>query len=224
VDYVVDGDTVRLDNGDPVRLIGINATELRHDGHAAERWSRQAKDALAQWVEDRRVVLRPGVKPRDRHRRRLAYLHLPDGTDVQKRLLERGLAFAVVVPPDVRHGDDYLAAEQIARKARRGLWSDEKRLFRKPRSISTRDKGRFRLLRGKVRRVVRGKRKFYIKLDGPFTVKVPYDAWREYWGGNPDRVRGKTIEVRGWVWKDRYGYFLSAAHPVMLQGIATKRR
>jgi len=217
VDRVVDGDTVRLDNHDSVRLIGINAPELRHEQRAAEAWARQARNALAQLVEDRKVRLSAGVERYDRYKRRLAYLSLPDGADVQKILLEQGLAFAIAVPPDIKHAADYLASENVARKARRGLWAKPARLFKRPEAISARDKGRFRLVKGKVTRVIRAKRNIYLKLAKNFSVKIPQAVWRKNWRGSPDRLRGKTLEVRGWVWKNRYGYLLSVKHPIMLR-------
>lgn len=217
VDRVVDGDTVRLDNRDSVRLIGINAPELRHEQRAAEAYAQQAKDALVNLVEDRKVRLEPGIKRRDRYKRRLAYLYLPDGSDVQVNLLENGMAFAIVVPPDVKHADRYLAAENIARTARRGLWSRPDKLFKAPDSISARDKGRFRLVKGKVNRVILGKQNIYLKMAKSFAVKIPQVVWRENWRGNANRLRGKTVEVRGWVGKNRYGYTLSVKHPIMIR-------
>ncbi|RTZ61465.1 MAG: hypothetical protein DSZ32_01930, partial [Gammaproteobacteria bacterium] len=217
VERVVDGDTVRLDNGDLVRLIGINAPELRHGQHVAEAYARQATDALAGLVEDRKVRLEPGVERLDRYKRRLAYLFLPDGADVQKKLLEQGLAFVIAVPPDIRRADEYLAAENTARDAGRGLWARADHLFKDPKSLSARDKGRFRLVKGEITRVIRAKKNIYLKLGDSFGVRIPQSLWREHWRGNPDRLRGKTIEVRGWIGKNRYGYTLPVRHPVMMQ-------
>ncbi len=217
VEHVVDGDTLRLDNRDLVRLIGVNAPELRHDQHAAEAYARQATDALADLVEDREVRLKPGVKRLDRYKRRLAYVFLPDGTDVQKQLLERGLAFVIAVPPDSAHADAYLAAENRARDAGRGLWARVDRLFKDPKSLAARDKGRFRLVKGKVTRVIRAKNNIYLRLGDSFGVRIPQSVWREHWRGNPDRLRGKTIEVRGWIGQNRYGFTLPVRHPVMIR-------
>ncbi|MBF3305298.1 thermonuclease family protein, partial [Pseudomonas aeruginosa] len=43
---VVDGDTVRLRDGRSVRLIGINAPELAHNGRTTEPFAEAAKQRL----------------------------------------------------------------------------------------------------------------------------------------------------------------------------------
>ena len=44
--YIYDGDTLRLNDGRKIRLIGINTPELAHDGKPAEAFAFEAKNTL----------------------------------------------------------------------------------------------------------------------------------------------------------------------------------
>jgi endonuclease YncB( thermonuclease family) len=95
VERVVDGDTVRLAGGERVRLLGIDAPEMRkgkpgRSGPFPEPGAAQATEALREMVEGKTVrVVRRG---RDDYGRTLAKLYLEDGTDAGAELLRRGLA------------------------------------------------------------------------------------------------------------------------------------
>jgi endonuclease YncB( thermonuclease family) len=70
VDYVVDGDTFRLQSGVYVRLIGVDTPEVGECGYRA------AKRKLDQWVGGNvRPVNPAGVDDRDSYGRLLRYVH-----------------------------------------------------------------------------------------------------------------------------------------------------
>jgi endonuclease YncB( thermonuclease family) len=88
VDYVVDGDTIRLRSGVYVRLIGIDTPEAGECGYRA------AKRKLDQWVGGTvRLVNPAGVGDRDSYGRLLRYVH-DAGRDTGLGLIKRGLAKA----------------------------------------------------------------------------------------------------------------------------------
>jgi endonuclease YncB( thermonuclease family) len=94
VSRVIDGDTVRMGNGERIRLLDIDAPELHpgrvgHDGPFPEPGAVEAYKALREMCEGR--VVRVERHGRDRYGRTLAKLYLPDGTDVSEALLRRGL-------------------------------------------------------------------------------------------------------------------------------------
>jgi endonuclease YncB( thermonuclease family) len=86
---VIDGDTVQLEGGQRVRLIGIDTPEHGDCGSAS------ATRALREHVEGRRVQLRNplAVDDRDRYGRLLRYVER-DGSDAGYELLEAGLGVA----------------------------------------------------------------------------------------------------------------------------------
>ena len=94
VTEVIDGDTVVLDNGRQVRLVGIQAPKLPLGRPGFEKWplADAAKSALEDLVLGKTVTLGYGGLRTDRYNRLLAHLFLPDGAWVQGRLLEDGMA------------------------------------------------------------------------------------------------------------------------------------
>ena len=70
VDYVVDGDTIRLRSGVYVRLIGIDTPEVGECGYRA------AKRKLDHWVGGEAGLVNPaGVDDRDHYGRLIRYVH-----------------------------------------------------------------------------------------------------------------------------------------------------
>lgn len=130
VTYVADGDTVGTVDGAGervrVRLLGIDAPEVAHDGKAGECGAADAAAALERLVLHQRVTLvdDPRADPIDRYGRRLAYVDVA-GVDVALHQLKAGYAAAWhprSEPQPLRHGK-YVDAERAARKARAGAWA-----------------------------------------------------------------------------------------------------
>ncbi|HEY9148940.1 MAG TPA: thermonuclease family protein, partial [Gammaproteobacteria bacterium] len=115
VDYVYDGDTLRLEDGRKVRFIGINTPEIKRDGSPSEPFSRAARKRVVALTGGDAMVLRLDQERHDRYGRLLAHPYLADGRSLSKLLLQEGLAAAVVVPPNLWHSDCYLQQEQAAR-------------------------------------------------------------------------------------------------------------
>lgn len=86
---VIDGDTFEVENGERVRLIGINTPEI------SDVFGKEAKKFLVKMVEGKVVnlVTDGQSKDRDRYSRLLRYVVI-DGLDVNKRMIAEGYAFA----------------------------------------------------------------------------------------------------------------------------------
>ncbi|MGH6830349.1 MAG: thermonuclease family protein, partial [Methylocella sp.] len=116
VRYVIDGDTVVLADRRKVRLIGINAPEIGREGRRSQVLAEPARGALKRLLTGQsRVGLRYDRQRRDKFGRQLSHLLLGDGTNVQAWLLERGLATALIFPPNLDYVDCYRDAERAAR-------------------------------------------------------------------------------------------------------------
>lgn len=114
---VVDGDTLEL-HGQRIRLAAIDAPEARQSCERdGKSWpcGRRAAFALAEFVGARTVTCR--WRERDRYRRPVATCAV-GGTDLGDWLVEQGWALAFR-----RYGLTYLAQEDRARAARRGVWA-----------------------------------------------------------------------------------------------------
>jgi micrococcal nuclease len=131
VAHVVDGDTVRVRLAQrevTVRLIGVDTPELRdrHDRSApAQPFAREAASFTRSALSGRTVRLEYEAAERyDRYGRTLAYVFLADGTCFNRELVRQGYARAYVRFPFARQ-EQFVADEQAARAARRGLWAQE---------------------------------------------------------------------------------------------------
>jgi micrococcal nuclease len=128
--HVIDGDTVRLDGGETVRLIGVDAPETHYSPRAqvAGRDDPYAQDAtqfLRQLIGGQPVRLVRDGRRHDRYGRTLAYIYLADGTLVNAELIRRGYARAYRnFSYDFRY--EFLRLEAEARLSGRGLWEQEK--------------------------------------------------------------------------------------------------
>lgn len=134
---VHDGDTltVRTAAGveERVRIVGIDAPELRPRDRATDPFAREATEALERLTSDGNVVLvtDPRTDDRDKYGRLLRHVESSDGASIGVALVERGLAFAFT-----RFAFEgraaHVAAERSARSAGVGVWSS-------PRSIAPED-------------------------------------------------------------------------------------
>ena len=133
VSWVHDGDTLKVDGIGTVRMIGVDVPEtaaserdqyLRRQGVSSPIQRQTAKKALHFVIDEAKgktVRLRFDGDRQDRHGRTLAYVILPDGRNLNRLLLEEGLA-AVYRRFDFQLKKEFLTAEKEARDAGRGMW------------------------------------------------------------------------------------------------------
>jgi micrococcal nuclease len=119
---VVDGDTIVLDGGERVRLIGVDTPETVDPRRPVEWFGKEASAFTERLVEGRRVRLEYDQTRRDAHRRTLAYVYLEDGTFVNLEIVRRGYGHAYTRHP-FRYLARFRAAERMARRERAGLWA-----------------------------------------------------------------------------------------------------
>lgn len=96
VTFVVDGDTVEIESGERVRLIGIDAPE-RGDSYYSE-----SKVQLEKLVLNKQVRLEKDVSQADRYGRLLRYVFVGD-LFVNLEMVKKGYALAYTYPPDVKY-------------------------------------------------------------------------------------------------------------------------
>jgi len=136
VDYVIDGDTVILADGEKVRFLGIDAPEIRksHGGRMEgvdEPWGRDAANFVGTLIEGKEVGLIFDAERKGKYGRTLAYI-IWDGKLLQELLLKEGYARYVDYGNPLRYGEVLRRAESEARSRRRGLWEEGEGSFRPP--------------------------------------------------------------------------------------------
>lgn len=135
VKRVIDGDTIQLESGERVRLIGIDTPEMhesdklyrdsqrtQQDISTIQKLGRRAYAFTKDLVEGKRVSLEFDVEKRDTYKRLLAYVYLKDGTFVNAEIVRGGYASLMAIPPNVKYANLLLKLYQEARINKRGLW------------------------------------------------------------------------------------------------------
>ncbi|KRW74254.1 nuclease [Pseudomonas sp. TTU2014-096BSC] len=221
VAQVIDGDTLRLVDGRSVRLIGLNTPELGSKGRRAEPFAERARRRLQALVEASggQVGLHSGEQARDNYGRWLAHAFDSAGNNLEASLLAEGLGYFVVVRPNAALAACHLLAERSAREARLGLWRQSP--VQSARNIR---QGGFALLEGRVLRVERNRGGIWLELEGGLVVQVPVAALNAFGRGHLEELRGRSVEVRGWVIDrarrqgptPRSRWLVQVSHPAML--------
>lgn len=220
---IVDGDTLLLDDGREVRLVGLQAPKLPLGRPDFEAWplADEAKAALAALAQGREVELRAGGRSIDRHGRVLAHLVRDDGLWIQGTLLQQGMARVYSFADNRALVAEMLALEQEARRARRGIWAEPYYAVSTPDGVAERI-GSFQIVEGRVldAAVVRGRAYLNFGADwrSDFTVTLSPAVRRlfEAEGIDPQRYEGQDLRVRGWV-KSFNGPMIEASHPEQIE-------
>jgi micrococcal nuclease len=139
VTRIVDGDTLKvfyLEGEESIRLIGIDTPESRVNKKTKKDAKRSGQDVetiiamgkrATEYVES---LVKPGglitiefdVQERDRYKRLLGYVYLPNGNMLNEEIVKAGYASVMTIPPNVKYKDRFLIAYQEARERKVGLW------------------------------------------------------------------------------------------------------
>ena len=196
VQRVVDGDTLRLDDGRSVRMIGLNTPELGKKGRSDEPFAVAARKRLEALVaaSDGRVGLLPGKESKDHYGRTLAHVYSADGANLEAQMLAEGLGFQVAVAPNVDLVGCQQSAERSARQAGLGLWRQSPVLKAEQINASG-----FAVLSGRVSKVQRNRGGIWIELQDSVVLRVAPNLLGQFDVPALENLEGKQIEVRGWV-------------------------
>ncbi len=220
---VVDGDTVILDGGTHVRLVGIQAPKLPLGRPGFRAWplAEEAKALLQTLTLGRPLRLSYGGRRIDRHGRLLAHLEDREGRWIQGEMLSAGLARVYSFADNRARVGDMLALERKARALALGMWSKStyrvRRATETPKFIDT-----FQIVEGRVVSAAVVRRRGYLNFGSDwrrdFTVTVAPRSRRLF-----DRAglaigtyEGKRVRVRGWL-KSFNGPMIEATHPEQIE-------
>jgi len=121
VDYVVDGDTIVMKNGEAIRLLCINTQEK------GQHWSYEATRRLKEFIEMGNVSLvAGGMQDKDGGGRLLRFVMVGEGpnkTDVCLEMVREGYAHAFVYCNVEEYAEEYFSAEKEARENQSGMWN-----------------------------------------------------------------------------------------------------
>ena len=234
VTAVTDGDTVILDDGRVVRMIGTQAPKLPLDRPDFPTWplAPEARAALADVALNRQVRLGFGGETVDRYGRVLAHVFVdgPEGEVwAQQAMVIRGLARVYSFPDNRACLDLLFAAEGRARLAGLGIWSDpyySTRAANAPGDLLARA-GQYELVEGRVLLVEQRGGRVYLNFGRfwkeDFTAVIEAPALRLFAeaGIDPLVLENALVRIRGWV-DDRDGPRIEVTHPEQIEVLATR--
>ncbi len=117
VTKVIDGDTVVVEGGWHVRLLGMDADEKGYPCYDS------AKNRLEDLVLSKQIILEKDISDVDQYGRCLRYIFLGN-TNIDTQLVKEGLAVARFYEPDVKYRNEIAAAEVYAQQNSVGCkWS-----------------------------------------------------------------------------------------------------
>ncbi len=122
-----DGDTIIVNmegKEEKVRFIGVDTPETKDPRKPVQCFGKAASQFTKNLIGAQRVRLEadPTNSNRDRYQRLLRYIYLPDGTLVNKKIIEEGYGFALTGFPFTKM-EEFKAAQVSARENNRGLWN-----------------------------------------------------------------------------------------------------
>jgi micrococcal nuclease len=204
---IIDGETLVLESGAEVRLIGALAPRALEAGAIEGTWQPEhdSKAALEGLAAGKRVQLAYGARRTDRYGRKLAHVFLVDSTGreewLQGAMLLGGHARAYGLPDNFACSRALLAHEAEARREGRGLWA---------------------FSAYGVRNVAKTKNAMYLNFGDDwrrdFTAQIGRDARKQ----NPaleatlEKLKGRQVIVRGWI-ERRNGPLIDIADPSQLE-------
>lgn len=211
---IYDGDTLALQGGEKVRLLGINTPELENSKRAEEKGAQEAKARLQNLIGPRKVRLEKDVIKRDKYDRLLAHVFTEDGVHVNRVLVEEGLATVNIHPPNLHYAEALLKAQQKAEREGRGIWSRPAYAPRPIQAIAANKVRGWQRLRGKPSSISKGRRYVYLNFADRIDVRIP----RENLPLFPDleNYLHQDLEVRGWASRRHEHYFILIEHPSAL--------
>jgi endonuclease YncB( thermonuclease family) len=181
---IVDGDTIEVflrGNSETVRYVGIDTPERGQPGYRA------AKEANRALVGGKTVRLQQDTTDRDAFGRLLRYVFLEDGTLVNAKLVQAGMAQPVEYRPDTAHAEEFRQLALEAARAKAGFWS----------GTSDVDGAMSYGLTTREAEIRRGPRSDY-----PLTTRIPANTLLTIFGRSPN---SRWLQVRppdrngGWV-------------------------
>jgi micrococcal nuclease len=126
---VVDGDTIKVSmNGEKVtiRLIGVDTPETVDPRKPVQCFGKEATNKIIELLRNKIVVLEEDESQgdKDKYGRLLRYIFLPDGTNVNKALIQEGYAYEYTYRLPYKYQGEFKEAQISARENKRGLWAD----------------------------------------------------------------------------------------------------
>lgn len=210
---VYDGDTIILEDGKHIRLLGVNTPEIESRQRAEEPGGVAAKKWLQAQLKDKKIYLEYDEVKFDKYKRQLAHVFLSNGKHLNLALLENGLGTISIIPPNVRYSDKLMQAQQHAEKMQLGIWAMPEYQLKPIAQIANHAKGWQRF--SATFHVIKKNRKYTrLLVNDKIDVRVSNQNLKVF--PPLSKYLGKPLEIRGWVSRNNDHYTMLIQHPSSL--------
>lgn len=210
---VVDGDTIELYNHKRVRLLGINAPEIESRYRPAEPGAKEAKAWLYRKLRGRYIYLEYDREKKDRYKRELAHIFMPDGEHVNLSMVEQGLVTVTLLPPNLSHADVMIKAQQRAETKKLGIWALRHYQPRQLIRLTKKPFGWQRYLT-KITAIKRNQKNTRLIVNANTDILIANKNLTLF--PPLENYLNKPVEVRGWVSRRKKHFTIRVHHPSAL--------
>ena len=211
VKRVYDGDTLLLTNRQKIRLLGINTPEVESRGKLEEVGGEVAKQWLKNALEIETIHLEMDVEKKDKYGRLLAHVFTSKNVHINVELLRLGLAVLSIYPPNLNYLEAFIAAQNSAETAKRGIWGNPAYAIKSVDELNRSNYKGWQRLTGAVKKIKTGRKYISLRLSKNFEIKIQKSSLALF----PElkTYQDKTLEVRGWPSRRGKRYSLFVRHP-----------
>ncbi|OUR64735.1 nuclease [Methylophaga sp. 42_25_T18] len=211
---VYDGDTIILENGERVRLLGINTPEVDSHFRQGEQGGQAAKRWLQDKLKDGQVYLEYDQQQRDKYKRILAHCFLPNDEHLNKSIIEVGLASLSILPPNISYSETLISAQQRAEQAKRGIWSQSQYKPRSASSLSKENSQGWQRFLATATAIKQSRKYVRLTVSKNVDIRIPIvnlDLFPDL-----ETYIGKPLEIRGWASRSKNNFSILVSHPSMI--------
>ena len=218
VKWIYDGDTIKLNDGRKLRIIGIDTPEVSRRKKKSEAYARQATEQLRELLakNNNKIKILIGKQTHDKYKRLLAHVFTPDNINISQWMLNKGLATMLVIPPNERYASCYQSAEKKAQDKRLNIWKQSSFHIKKSRTLNKKYTGYIRL-RGTVQTIKRRKNKLTIQLENKIYITIKQPALARFKQLKTTHLKGKHLLVTGILHKYGKRRYIRVRHPLYLK-------
>jgi len=212
VDYVYDGDTLVLENGERVRLLNINTPEISSRYRDGEQGGEAAKIWLQQQIGNQPIYLRFDKEKRDQYDRLLAHIFLENERHLNTEILRQGLAALTVHPPNLLYVEQMLVAQQFAVDKRQGIWDGTAYPLKIAQAgLNTSQRRGWQRWQIKTSEIKVTRSQIWLMAGERLSVRIRKEQLPLF--ADPHSYLNKQLEVRGWLSRRGNDYYLQVLHP-----------
>lgn len=215
---VVDGDTVRLANGQLLRYLGLNTAEsrIKTGEEWIERdsiWAKKASEFNIKLTAGKKINIEYDKQKKDTYGRLLGYAFI-NGEFVNELILREGLAVIDIRAPNFKYLNRLSSAFKQSQDDRSGIWSSLKKIDAKS---SSEHEGDIVIVEDRVLDIYQN--------EHIMIILMPYGLKNFIYKGNAglfshlgiNSLKGRMLRVSGIVNKYKTGYRIVIHHPYQIE-------